>query len=243
MTDEETKDTETALEVVQPAGVLRPAADAVDAFKAYKELQMELDNVLEDCTVKIQGRLHRKKSYWRAVATSFGLSVDLISEAEMKNPADETDWGYAVTYVARAKNGQYAVGDGACFASEKQRDNQKTVHNVRSHAHTRGFNRAVSNLVGFGEVSAEEIIKEGAVDNTQPNKSKGAAKAGGPMTDPQRLKIMASLTNIVGKDNDKRKEFFLEVCGNLGFDHIHSTKQLSKTEASAVIEELEKVGA
>lgn len=30
-------------------------------------------------------------------------------------------------------------------------------HNVRSHAHTRAFNRAVSNLVGFGEVSAEEI--------------------------------------------------------------------------------------
>ena len=30
-------------------------------------------------------------------------------------------------------------------------------HNIRSHAHTRAFNRAVSNLVGFGEVSAEEV--------------------------------------------------------------------------------------
>jgi hypothetical protein len=34
---------------------------------------------------------------------------------------------------------------------------QASVHNVRSHAHTRAFNRAVSNLVGFGEVSAEEV--------------------------------------------------------------------------------------
>lgn len=37
---------------------------------------------------------------------------------------------------------------------------QSTDHNIRSHAHTRAFNRAVSNLVGFGEVSAEEIVGE-----------------------------------------------------------------------------------
>lgn len=35
-----------------------------------------------------------------------------------------------------------------------------TEHNVRGHAHTRAFNRAVSNLVGFGEVSAEEVSRE-----------------------------------------------------------------------------------
>lgn len=59
-----------------------------------------------------------------------------------------------------------------------------TEHNVRSHAHSRAFNRAVSNLVGFGEVSAEEVdrndvenkgdivegqvIKEGAPPKAQP---------------------------------------------------------------------------
>lgn len=37
---------------------------------------------------------------------------------------------------------------------------QATEHNIRSHAHTRAFNRAVSNLVGFGEVSAEEVDRE-----------------------------------------------------------------------------------
>ena len=36
-----------------------------------------------------------------------------------------------------------------------------TEHNVRGHAHTRAFNRAVSNLVGFGEVSAEEVVRDG----------------------------------------------------------------------------------
>lgn len=35
-----------------------------------------------------------------------------------------------------------------------------TEHNVRGHATTRAFNRAVSDLVGFGEVSAEEIEQD-----------------------------------------------------------------------------------
>jgi hypothetical protein len=37
---------------------------------------------------------------------------------------------------------------------------QATEHNIRSHAHTRAFNRAISNLVGFGEVSAEEVDRD-----------------------------------------------------------------------------------
>lgn len=37
---------------------------------------------------------------------------------------------------------------------------EATEHNVRGHAHTRAFNRAVSNLVGFGEVSAEEADRD-----------------------------------------------------------------------------------
>jgi hypothetical protein len=41
---------------------------------------------------------------------------------------------------------------------------QATEHNIRSHAHTRAFNRAVSNLVGFGEVSAEEVERDELAD-------------------------------------------------------------------------------
>ncbi len=45
---------------------------------------------------------------------------------------------------------------------------QATEHNVRSHAHTRAFNRAVSNLVGFGEVSAEEVDVQGSSYTVEP---------------------------------------------------------------------------
>jgi hypothetical protein len=40
-------------------------------------------------------------------------------------------------------------------------------HNVRGHAHTRAFNRAVSNLVGFGEVSADEMPSQRYSRNAQ----------------------------------------------------------------------------
>ena len=66
------------------------------------------------------------------------------------------DWGTKVTYRAQSPSGAFADGDGACMVSEKH-GKSGTVHNVRSHAHTRAFNRAVSNLVGFGEVSADEL--------------------------------------------------------------------------------------
>ena len=49
-------------------------------------------------------------------------------------------------------------GDGSCFASEKTGGRLRaTEHNVRAHAHTRAQNRAISGLVGFGEVSADEM--------------------------------------------------------------------------------------
>jgi hypothetical protein len=52
---------------------------------------------------------------------------------------------------------------------------QATEHNIRSHAHTRAFNRAVSNLVGFGEVSAEEIDRDD--ERPRPRATRAAGEA------------------------------------------------------------------
>lgn len=51
---------------------------------------------------------------------------------------------------------------------------QATEHNIRSHAHTRAMNRAISNLVGFGEVSAEEVEH----DSTQATETTKVAGSG-----------------------------------------------------------------
>lgn len=68
---------------------------------------------------------------------------------------------------------------------------QATEHNIRSHAHTRAFNRAVSNLVGFGEVSAEEVERGEMPPPTQtrppqrPPQEPPAVKADTPDDEPR----------------------------------------------------------
>lgn len=168
------------------------------ALEAYKELQRALDASMPDSIMTLEGRPYRKKSYWRAVAVAFNLSVEPISEQRETSGlfGDGRDnFGFVVTYRATAPNGRSAIGDGACFAVEKARrfkcphpekegsrrtlhfppeacpdfnpafqwlslPAQSTEHNIRGHAHTRAYNRAVSNLVGFGEVSAEEVARD-----------------------------------------------------------------------------------
>lgn len=129
-------------------------AEMSKAFDAYRDLQKALDKSMPDQIMTIQGKPFRKKGYWRAIRTSFNLQVECIYEEKVQ--LKDADWGYVVTYKATAPNGSSATGDGSCAASDKH-GKRCTLHNVRSHAHTRAFNRAVSNLVGFGECSAEEV--------------------------------------------------------------------------------------
>jgi hypothetical protein len=139
------------------------------ALIAYRDLQRALDQSMPDQILDLGGRQFRKKGYWRALSVAFNLSVDLVEERrEVHGQFDDgrENFGYVVVCRATAPNGRTAVGDGSVFAIEKARRDvgnkwaalpaQASEHNVRSHAVTRAYNRAVSNLVGFGEVSAEE---------------------------------------------------------------------------------------
>jgi hypothetical protein len=156
--------------VVHQQSMVKPVGDAkslTEAITAYKEMQMALDKAMPDCIQTIAGKKFRKKNYWRAVKTAFNLKVECVKEEKVYL---EDDWGFEVTYKATAPNGSSADGDGACTHAEKDKGNMAaTLHNIRSQAHTRAFNRAISNLVGFGEVSAEEVYEK---DNAKPQKTK-----------------------------------------------------------------------
>jgi hypothetical protein len=146
-----------AMMTAPPAPSLLPVfrgQQMTEAFEAYRELQRALDAGMPDQLMNIRGRMFRKKGYWRAIATAFNLNVACVKE-------EVTETGWLVVYRATTPSGRFIDGDGACENDEKS-DGQDTEHNVRSHAHTRAFNRAVSNLVGFGEVSAEEMRHERA---------------------------------------------------------------------------------
>ena len=148
------------------------AGQLADALARYRELQTALDTAMPDQIMVLDGKPFRKKGYWRAIRLAFNLSVEPTTPMATRCvlgvlPDGTENYSYTVTYRAMAPNGATCVGDGTCTASEKTKGRMKaTEHNVCSHAHTRAMNRAISNLVGFGEVSAEEVAHPDAAANT-----------------------------------------------------------------------------
>lgn len=158
-----------ALQLVPPVDESTPAVRSLEQFHAYQRLQQTLDDAMPEQIQLIRGKKFRKKGYWRAVAKGFRITTTIVHEERIE--VGDHDWGYLFVVRATNPNGESAEGDGACSASEK--GDNATLHNVRSHAHTRAKNRAISDLVGFGEVSAEE-----AHDDEKPEKPAPPARAG-----------------------------------------------------------------
>jgi len=190
-------------------------AAMAQALTAYRELQRALDQSMPDQIIEIQGRQFRKKGYWRAIAVAFNLSVDLVEERrDVRGVFDDgqDNFGYFVTCRATAPNGRTSIGDGSVFAIEKARRDvadkwatlpaQASEHNIRSHAVTRATNRAISNLCGFGEVSAEEADQ----DETATARRPSAART---ITAPQQKRFFAIANTAGWKDKDAlRAELF-----------------------------------
>lgn len=201
--------------VREDTSIVRVAGDVAVAFEEYQKLQTKLDSAMPDCMMEIRGKNFRKKNYWRAIATAFNLSLELISERESANG---DDWGFLVTYRATASNGRYADGDGSCFASEKGQG-QDSVHNVRAHASTRAVNRAISNLVGFGEVSAEEMIGEQRPDASPKQRTSAGSSSGGTDFDKplgfgkHKDKTWREMTE--GSIGGERHDYLIWIVGNV----------------------------
>ena len=219
--------TEPNQQLTVQSGIVMPAVTAVEAKKAWDAyLDLKKKIATPQDTQTIQGREFFKKSYWRKLATFFNLSVEVIEERE-----EGTDENRIYHFVckATAPNGRYAVGTGTCDQMEKDRKN--TIHNTRSTAETRAFNRAVSNLVGGGEVSAEEI----GDDNGDDNGGNPPANAAKPFlaTAAQRKKIFA-IAKEAGMKDEAMKDWVKETY------KLDSFTQLSVTQASQVIDLLQK---
>jgi hypothetical protein len=131
---------------------------------------------------KVSGTIRRtkKKSAYRKMAVFFGLtfpsrgqSVDIeIKELTSGIVKIERGNGYVMTtYMdtgptfstqkvecsveVRAPNGRLVTGYGAC--SSEERGFTHHDHDIPATAFTRALNRAISDMIGMGDVSAEEI--------------------------------------------------------------------------------------
>jgi hypothetical protein len=130
-------------------------AQAVESMQAFQQLKTRLLD--DNDTVTISGKRYIKRSGWRKIALAFNISVEITSiEHETR------DGIYIVRARAKATapSGRVSEEIGACDSSEFSGAIAATVHNIETKAATRAINRAISNLVGGGEVSAEEFIEQ-----------------------------------------------------------------------------------
>lgn len=172
--------TSTAVEVHGP-GIDRAPARLEDmksflarvsspaGFEEQKQLATAYDRACESLIgagdVQIDGdRTFKKKSAWRKLARHFSLSTVVVSSKldYVANAEDAEDYLILVaTVVVRAFAiwGQSSEAIGVCATDEESGQRVITIADALATAETRATNRAISNLIAMGEVSAEEISK------------------------------------------------------------------------------------
>lgn len=152
-------------EVVGSTGIV-PMADYLKTLtpQALQQQQMLAAAYDTACTSLIGpndvqragGRTFKKKSAWRKLARHFGISTQVIG---MQRDIQGNDFLATVTVRAVAPWGQFAEAVGACGQDEETGDRKISIADAIATAETRATNRAVSNLIAMGEVSAEEVDK------------------------------------------------------------------------------------
>ncbi len=117
-------------------------------FKLYQYVLQQI--VSKSDYQEIGSKSFLKKSGFRKLATAFQISLELVSEEYNK---DGDYWKIVVR--ATLKSGRYADGVGICERGEKNL--QRSIHDMYATSYTRAANRAIADLIGMGQVSAEEV--------------------------------------------------------------------------------------
>lgn len=128
--------------------------EALKEWEVYQELTDKLLNPSDYQTTR-DGQKFKKKSAWRKYMRAFRLSDKVLEKEIIKNEEGAT---VESTFLVKvwSPDGRSAEGWGNCSIREPKRFT-KPDHDIPSTAMTRAINRAVSDLIGAGEVSAEEM--------------------------------------------------------------------------------------
>lgn len=134
--------------------IVRPAISAVQAKQAWQEYLDMRSVILEKSDFQaIQGKDFIKKSGWRKFATFYNLTDKIVQEDRIDSGNGVFVWKIKV--ICTAPNGRQTEGVAMCSSAEKS--GSRIEHDVYSTAHTRAKNRAISDMIAAGEVSAEEM--------------------------------------------------------------------------------------
>jgi len=136
---------------------VRATREAIAAYQEGLQSLLIPDDVQQFLDRKGEKHAFVKRSGWRKIALWCDLSLE-NRRMEVDRDAEGHPVRARVVYRATAQSGRFADGEGACDRSE--RGFSKPEHDILATAGTRALNRAVSNLVGLGAVSAEEVDGE-----------------------------------------------------------------------------------
>ena len=149
----------TDMVVAQPLLPIDPgrAAEVMDQYQRTTRAWLSADDWIGEPGA--EGSFV-KRSGWDKIATAYELSTEVISESIERDEKGEAIRAHAVVR-AIAPSGRYRDGTGGCGINEPRfrsyGGTQKVEHDLPATAETRATNRAISKLVGFGAVSAEEV--------------------------------------------------------------------------------------
>ena len=125
--------------------------DAITDLKSFQELKAQL---LSNTDYQaIQGRNFIKKSGWRKLALVFNISDEVVFQDKQTREDGSFVWTFRVRAIA--PNARYTEAVAGCDSRERKFAHME--HDVEATAHTRAKSRAISDLIGAGEVSAEEM--------------------------------------------------------------------------------------
>jgi len=138
---------------VEASPIVVPAVSAVVMRASMQQFQSLKASLLDKSDVAtIQNKPFIKRSGWRKMALAFNLSDEIIKE-EKEIIGEDFEWRIWVKVTA--PNMRTVTGVGAC--SSRERDFAHLEHDVYATAHTRAKNRALSDMIGSGEISWEEL--------------------------------------------------------------------------------------
>ncbi len=124
--------------------------EVLEYIKMYEFVKKNIVN--ESDYQKIGNKKFLKKSGFRKFIQAFKLSLEILEKNET---VGKLGIEYEVVARCTAPNGQFVDAVAICQAMEKNGNRSK--HDTLTTAMTRAKSRAISDLVAFGEVSAEEV--------------------------------------------------------------------------------------
>lgn len=157
----------TSLPIEKETIILKPVSTVDNIIETYHEYNRLKDRLLTNSDYQlIRWKKYITKSWYRKFATAFAISTEITRENRVNLNGY---FIYEITCRATSPTWRYAESCASCASNE--RDFTHLENDVRATAQTRATNRAISDLIGTGEISAEEIDKwlkeKNLFDNTR----------------------------------------------------------------------------